>query len=137
MFAASLLLDLSLNPPFPAASVIDALAIYKDDDYYRTDPAESLAFYFLLLQKYGHLLALVFFGVSMILLGVIILMHGVFPRWLGGIIALAGFGYVLDSGLLLFRNGIQWRSYSTCHATCLGLRVWADGLAVVLLAVSS
>jgi hypothetical protein len=30
MFAASLLLDLSLNPPFPAASATDALAIYND-----------------------------------------------------------------------------------------------------------
>jgi hypothetical protein len=105
MFAASLLLDLSLNPPFPAASAIDALAIYNDNDNNRrdelagTDPAESLAFLFLLLHKYGHLLALDFFGISMLFLEVVILVHCVFPRWLGGIIALAGFGYVLDSGL--------------------------------------
>jgi hypothetical protein len=111
MFAASLLLDLSLNPPFPAASATDALAIYNDNDSNRsdelagTDPAESLAFLFLLLHKYGNLLALVFLGISMILLGVVILIHGVFPRWLGGIIALAGFGYVLDSGLYFLGTG--------------------------------
>jgi hypothetical protein len=112
MFAASLLLDLSLNPPFPAASAIDALAIYNDHDDNRrshagvgTDPSESLAFLFLLLHKYGHLLALVFWGVSMILLGVVILMHGIFPRWLGGIIALAGIGYILDSGLYFLGTG--------------------------------
>lgn len=112
MFAASLLLDLSLNPPFPAASAIDALAsIYNDNEDKRsdeltgTDPAESLAFYFLLLHKYGNLLALVFLGVSMILLGIVVLMHGVFPRWWGGIVALAGFGYVLDSGLYFLIMG--------------------------------
>jgi hypothetical protein len=112
MFAASLLLDLSLNPPFPAASAIDALAIYNNNDGTRsgdaaagTDPAESLAFLFLLLHKYGKFLALVFWGVSMILLGAVILMHGVFPRWLGGIIALAGIGCILDSSLYLLGTG--------------------------------
>ena len=75
------------------------------DEVAGTDPAESLAFLFLLLHKYGHLLALVFLGVSMILLGVVILIHGVFPRLLGGIIALAGFGYVLDSSLYFLGTG--------------------------------
>jgi hypothetical protein len=108
MFAASLLLDVSLNPPFPAASAIDALAsTYSNngDEVAGTDPAESLAFLFLLLHKYGHLLALVFLGVSMILLGVVILMDGIYPRWLGGSIGLAGFGYVLDSGLYFLGMG--------------------------------
>jgi hypothetical protein len=101
MFAASLFLDLALNPPFPAAAAIDALSLTNAG----TDPAESLAFYFLLLYKYGHLLALVFFGVSMILLGLVILMHGVFPRWLGLIVSLAGSGYILDSFLFFLVAG--------------------------------
>lgn len=92
MFAASLLLDPTMHPTMPVSTVFSA----SNND---GDLSGSLAFFFLVLHKYGYALALIFFGVSMTLLGTLIVLDGVFPRVLGGIIALAGIGYVADSCL--------------------------------------
>jgi hypothetical protein len=104
-FAASLLLDTSLNPSFPAAAAMNSLAVTAGDDY--TDPAASLAFFFLVLHKYGHLLALVFLGVSLFLLGILIVQDGVLAagQWLGWVTAAAGVGYATDSMLYFLSTG--------------------------------
>ena len=98
MFAASLLLERSLHPTMPVSSVVD------DASSGNADIAAKWAFFFLHLHKYGYLLALVFFGISMVLLGVVIVLEGVFPHWLGVATVTAGAGYILDS-LLYFLVG--------------------------------
>ena len=124
MFAASLLLDRGLHPTMPVASIID------DASSSNLDIAAKWAFFFLYMHKYGYLLALVFFGISMFLLGVIIVREGVFPHWLGVAIVAAGCGYVLDS-LLYFLVG----SYDGQATGILMLPVLVAefGLAAVLL----
>lgn len=45
----------------------------------------------------GFTLTLSFFGVHLVLLGVLIWQTGMLPRWLGALVALAGIGYLLDA----------------------------------------
>lgn len=110
MFAASLLLDKSLHPTMPVSSIMDSVSSTLAEESSSTyggstyDLSADLAFFFLYLHKYGYLLALIFFGISMFLLGIIILRHGIFPHWLGWVISVAGVGYVMDS-LLYFISG--------------------------------
>lgn len=110
MFAASLLLDKSLHPTMPVSSIMDSLSIDGSTSAgggagdAANDVSADLAFFFLYLHKYGYLLALIFFGISMLLLGIIILKHGIFPHWMGWAISLAGVGYIMDS-LLYFMLG--------------------------------
>ena len=98
MFAASLLLDQGLNPTLPVAAVVDALSFETKNG----DVAADLAFFFLHLHKFGYSLALIFFGVSMLLLGFIVIREGVLPTWMGYALASAGGGYLIDSFLSFF-----------------------------------
>jgi hypothetical protein len=45
----------------------------------------------------GFQLALMFFGVNMVLLGVSVLRSGYFPKVIGIVLSIAGFGYLIDS----------------------------------------
>lgn len=106
MFAASLLLDDTL----PIASVVETAFVGSSNASPTTATTtltskESLAFLFLLLHKYGYLLALIFFGLSMLLTGIVVWVWGVFPNWLGGLLTLAGLGYITDSTLFFLWNG--------------------------------
>ena len=56
-----------------------------------------VAMLFLNVHKYGYAVALVFFAISMALLGSVIWQSRIYPQWLGAAIALAGVGYWLDS----------------------------------------
>lgn len=100
LMAAALALDHSLHPTMPVSDVIDRL------DTGEQDIGESVAFFFLRLHKYGNLLALIFFGVSLGLLGFLVIWQNVFcPRWLGIILLIAGIGYSFDSILFFLWNG--------------------------------
>ena len=96
MFAASILLDESL----PVANVISAL--FQDNS---RETRESLAFVFLVIHKYGYLLALIFFGISMGLHGHVIVVWGVFPKWIGYLLCISGLSYTLDSLLFFTKSG--------------------------------
>ena len=67
------------------------------------EPAQQagLVHTLLLAHNDGFLVTLIFFGVHLILLGVLILSTQVLPKLIGGLVAIAGLGYVLD-GLLFF-----------------------------------
>ena len=103
LFAASLLLDDTL----PVATVITNLFgdSSNSNSSSGSNRAQSLAFLFLLLHKYGYLLALEFFGLSMSILGYVIWIWGVFPKWMGGLLFLAGLAYVVDSTLYFVQSG--------------------------------
>lgn len=95
LIAVSILLDPGLHPALPVNSVL--LAANQDPSVW--------AFFFLSLHKYGYLLALILFGISMILLGGIVLRYGILPKSLGVVIGLAGIGYCTDSLLFFLRAG--------------------------------
>ena len=73
--------------------------------------ADNLALLFLSIQKYGYTLALVFFGISLALLGILMIKHErnaliQFPKMLGFSCILAGIGYILDAVMYF-----SWTSY--------------------------
>ena len=123
MFAASLLLD----PTLPFAPIVDELWA---TDSAGTSTSESLGYLFLLLHKYGYLLALIFFGISLFLFGYVVLVWGVFPKWLGVALALAGIGYVMDSSLFFLMDGYNGE---TTNILMLPALVAEFGLAGLLL----
>lgn len=104
MFAASLLLDKSMHPTMTVNSVVLGISEFQP---------VALSYFFLTLHKYGYLLALILFGVSMLLLGVVIVLYGIFPRTLGWLIGFAGVGYVIDSLLYFLWSGYDgaWTNY--------------------------
>ena len=48
-------------------------------------------------HTFGYLLAGVFFGISLLMLGRLILDSDRFPSWLAAVVFLAGVGYLIDS----------------------------------------
>lgn len=75
IFAASMLLDENFTLPIYSTFQSSEEGDHQGVESYT--PAEKLAFFFLSLHKYGYLLALIFFGVSMALLGVLSLIYSV------------------------------------------------------------
>jgi hypothetical protein len=58
---------------------------------------QALALLFQTMFKHGFSLALVFFGIHLVLLGVLLWRSPSFPRIFGGLMALAGLSYLADS----------------------------------------
>jgi hypothetical protein len=65
----------------------------------------QLSYLLLLVNQYGFYLQQIFGGMYMVLLGACISMWGVFPRYLGMAMWIAGIGYILNSCLFLFFPG--------------------------------
>ncbi|KAL7559073.1 hypothetical protein ACA910_018424 [Epithemia clementina (nom. ined.)] len=111
MFAASILLDQTLPVSNVVAAMFPTFVINgnnNDDNAVATATTtmnESLAFVFLLIHKYGYLLALIFFGISMAILGYVVSVWGVFPKWIGYLLGLSGVAYILDSTLYFLKSG--------------------------------
>mmetsp|Transcript_15473 Transcript_15473/g.24275 ORF Transcript_15473/g.24275 Transcript_15473/m.24275 type:complete len:273 (-) Transcript_15473:172-990(-) len=101
LFAASMLLDENMDAIIGVGTAIESLSSGEQG----VDAAESLAFFFLAMHKYGYLLALFFFGVSLFILGLLIVQRGVFPKFFGWAILLAGLGYIIDTFLYMLRTG--------------------------------
>ena len=90
LLVASLLLD-----PTVASAPVLAQAFGSDENR-PVQAVESIAMLFLFVHKYGYAVALVFFSLSLALLGTVIWMSRIFPQWLGAATVLAGMGYLLD-----------------------------------------
>ncbi len=74
--------------------------LLSDADYlsaFETAQVHALALYFLDLQQHGYSLALIFFGVHLIILGVLLSKASYFPKFLGIVIVLGGLAYLTDS----------------------------------------
>jgi len=65
----------------------------------------QLSYLFLIMNKYGHYLSQCFGGVYMFMLGFVIVLWGVFPRYMGYCMCLAGVGFGINSCLFLFWPG--------------------------------
>jgi hypothetical protein len=71
------------------------------------DPGQlqAMALFFMELHGHGYDLGLVFFGAHCLTLGYLLFRSDLFPSWLGVLIVLAGFGYLVGSfTLFLFPN---------------------------------
>lgn len=93
LLVASLLLD----PSLATWNIVENI--------FQEGQSESLAMFFIYLHKYGYAVALVFFAISMALLGAVIWQSRIYPQWLGAAVALAGIGYGLDSISYFVVNG--------------------------------
>ena len=83
-----------------------ALEFAKGADYltvFSTQQTQSLALFFLDMHRFGYLIAGAFFGLSLLLLGYLLYKSPYFPRIIGVLIAIAAFGYFIESfGTFLF-----------------------------------
>mmetsp|Transcript_58485 Transcript_58485/g.143046 ORF Transcript_58485/g.143046 Transcript_58485/m.143046 type:complete len:287 (-) Transcript_58485:408-1268(-) len=97
MIAAGLLLDESL----PTYQVVQKY-FYSDN---MPPIGTQIAYMFLMLNQYGHYFAQILAGVFFGLLGFTIVFWGVFPRWMGYTMFVAGPCYIVNSCLYLFWPG--------------------------------
>lgn len=75
------------------------LLILNKGEYLQSFSAEqlnALSSLFLEAHTYGYLISGVFFGISCILLGILIYRSEYFPRWLGILVLAAGISYLID-----------------------------------------
>ena len=79
---------------------IAALLLLSGADYLKVfgaDQLQALMMFFLNLNEQGVLIATIFWGLWLFPLGYLIYKSGYFPRILGVLVMMAGFGYLLDS----------------------------------------
>ncbi|MCE4556300.1 DUF4386 domain-containing protein [Pelomonas cellulosilytica] len=72
---------------------------------------EALAMLAVGLHSQGFGIGLVFFGVACVVRGVLIARSGVLPRVLGGLLAVAGLSYLVNSGALLLAPTLAQRLF--------------------------
>lgn len=85
-----------------------ALLILKEADYlgqFSAGQSEALALLYLDTHKYGYTLGLTFFGVSTLIIGYLAWRSRLVPKALGALLALAGLGYIVDSGAFFLVPG--------------------------------
>jgi len=63
---------------------------------FNVEQTQSLVLLFLNAHAYGYLISGVFFGISCVVLGSLIFKSWYFPKWLGVLVAAAGFSYLID-----------------------------------------
>jgi hypothetical protein len=79
-----------------------AVLILRGDDYAANLSAgeiDSLAYFMLELHRYGYVLGLMFFAVSVAILGSLMVKSRRFPSLLGLLLVLAALGYLVDGSL--------------------------------------
>ena len=79
---------------------IAALLLLSGADYLKVfgaDQLQALMMFFLNLNEQGVLIATIFWGLWLFPLGYLIYKSGYFPKILGVLLIMAGFGYLLDS----------------------------------------
>lgn len=77
-----------------------ALQLLSGADYltvFTTEQLQTLALLFLHLHDRGGTIAFIFWGLWLIPLGYLVFKSGFFPRILGVLLIMSGFGYVIDS----------------------------------------
>ncbi len=64
---------------------------------FSSEQINALVLLYLNAHSYGYLISGVFFGISCVVLGYLIFNSPNFPKWLGILVAAAGFSYLIDS----------------------------------------
>ena len=87
---------------------VNVLQLLRGTDYLTAfEPTQLHAQVMLGIDAYENVwnLGYVFFGLHLIILGSVMFRSGYFPKFLGILVNIAGFGYLIDSlGIVLFRN---------------------------------
>jgi hypothetical protein len=81
-----------------------ALQLLTDPVYttaFTTEQLNALALLLLTAHGYGYLIGGLFFGVHLLVLGYLLYRSEMFPALLGGLVGLAAFGYLTESGTFL------------------------------------
>ncbi len=116
---AVLMVVLSL-PAVPIAflSELNHLAVLRllanpDDGAFTASQLQAQAMLFLDMRQNGILLALVFWGLWLLPLGVLVFKSGFLPKVLGVLLVIAGAGYVIESGAQILSPGLATISQFT------------------------
>jgi len=122
---------------FIACVMVDEnLAIYSTiHNYFYSDNlppiGTQITYIMLLLNKYGDVVAEVFGGVHLLMLGITIILWGVFPRWMGYIIALAGPCMILNSLFFVIWPGYDGDMTLLWHLPMIIAEFWLCGWLLV------
>ena len=101
LMAASL--RLIAHPAIASVNMLNqyvALQLLRGDEYltvFSPEQIDALALLFLTAHSYGYLIGGLFFGLHLLVLGYLLYRSRLFPAVLGGLIALAGIGYLTES----------------------------------------
>lgn len=90
----------------------------------RDGGSSALALTFLEAHKYGYLLGLTFFGISTAILAVLAYRSKRFPRTLGVLLGLAGFGYMADSFSYFLIPGYDGSASAVLLAPAVVAELW-------------
>ena len=111
--ASLMVIFLILGVPIALLSKLNqfaALQLLSSADYltvFTTDQLQALAYLFLRLHDWGGTLAFIFWGLWLLPLGYLVFKSGFFPRILGALLIMSGFGYVIDSFATVLGYGMN------------------------------
>jgi len=91
----------------------------------------QLSYLLLIVNQYGFYLQQIFGGMFMVLLGGTICLWGVFPRYLGMSMWVAGIGYIVNSCLYLFFPGYDGLITWALLLPALAVHLWLAGWLLV------
>lgn len=111
--ASLMVIFLILGVPIALLSKLNqfaALQLLRGADYltvFTTDQLQALAYLFLRLHDWGGTIAFIFWGLWLLPLGYLVFRSGFFPRILGALLIMSGFGYVIDSFATFLGYGVN------------------------------
>ena len=127
MFAAAFRLTQAAVLSLNLLNMFQALRILDDADYLGTfgaDQIEALALLSLDSHRYGYILGLTFFGVATIAIGAIAWSSERMPTALGGVLVLAGTGYLVDMAMFFMIPGYDGGASALVLAPALVGELW-------------
>lgn len=127
MFAAAFRLTQAAVLSLNLMNMFQALRILDDADYletFGTDRVEALALLSLDSHRYGYILGLTFFGVATIAIGAIAWSSKRMPTALGGVLVLAGTGYLVDMAMFFMIPGYDGAASAVVLAPALIGELW-------------
>jgi hypothetical protein len=92
--AADIIVAIALLMEFVGLRIVTDASFLKGFDQQQL---EALAMLMFKLHGSGYVISLVFFGFGLLVLGYLIFRSGYFPKLLGVLMAIAGFGYLINS----------------------------------------
>jgi hypothetical protein len=107
-----------LAVPIASLNEVNHLAALRllanaDDGAFTASQLQAQAMLFLDMRQSGILIALVFWGLWLLPLGLLVFRSGFLPKLLGVLLVIAGAGYVIDSGTQLLSPGLATISQFT------------------------
>jgi len=104
--------------PIAFLSELNHLAVLRlltnaDDGAFTASQLQAQAMLFLDMREKGILLALVFWGLWLLPLGVLVFKSGFLPKVLGVLLVIAGGSYVIESGTQILSPGLATISQFT------------------------